>query len=219
MEQWNDRLKALMAKREMTAAALARATGVSQPGVKRWVDGEVAEPRYHDVMKICSAANVPHQWLMDGKGDMDASAEPASNVISIEVLDIKELVKEIHRKQDEIPEIKKLIVTKAWFRKHFAYHDEDAIKIVMAEGDSMGPDIADNDVVFVDIKDRLDVRDGVYAAIVQDRLHIKRLQVLPGRLAFISANPAFHSFEVAEDSNIRVHIIGRVVKSFRLTSY
>ena len=58
-------LKKLMIEREMTAADIARKTGMTQATLSRYINGKRI-PRLNSVIKIAKALNVPIELLLKG---------------------------------------------------------------------------------------------------------------------------------------------------------
>lgn len=58
-------LKKLMIEREMTAADIARKTGMTQATLSRYINGK-RTPNINSVIKIAKALNVPIELLMKG---------------------------------------------------------------------------------------------------------------------------------------------------------
>jgi transcriptional regulator with XRE-family HTH domain len=58
-------LKKLMIEREMTAADIARKTGMTQAALSRYINDKRI-PRLNSVIKIAKALNVPIELLMKG---------------------------------------------------------------------------------------------------------------------------------------------------------
>lgn len=58
-------LKKLMIEREMTAADIARKTGMTQATLSRYINGKRI-PNINSVIKIAKALNVPIELLMKG---------------------------------------------------------------------------------------------------------------------------------------------------------
>lgn len=219
MDTWNARLKEAMSKSDVSAADLARITGLSSAGIKKWIDGVTQEPRYTDVIKACSALSVAPSWLMEGKEQILASPDDQEAVV-IDRLDLRGSCGTGTLDWSDMPRVEKICVTQAWFKRKFAFYDPSHIKIITAAGDSMSPEIEDGDAVFIDVSDRDYIRDGIYAAFVDGELYIKRVQRTPGKLVFISSNQKYAPFEIsAESGDHDVRFLGRVIKSLELKSY
>lgn len=58
-------LKKLMIEREMTAADIARKTGITQAALSRYINDK-RNPRLNSVIKIAKALNVPIELLLKG---------------------------------------------------------------------------------------------------------------------------------------------------------
>lgn len=58
-------LKKLMIEREMTAADIARKSGMTQAALSRYINGK-RTPNLNSVIKIAKALNVPIELLMKG---------------------------------------------------------------------------------------------------------------------------------------------------------
>lgn len=218
MNTWNERLVFAMKKRGLIAADMTRRTGMSAPAVKKWMDGSTTNPRYDDVVRAARALDIDPNWLMYGNGAMDIV--PADQ-IELDMIDIKASCGSVgHINFEDIPAIKKILVNAAWFRQHFGFYNSKTIKIVAASGDSMTPEIDDGDVVFVDISDNISFRDGIYLILVDDEVFIKRIQRLVGhKIALVSANKAYRDIEINTDGQVQIHVLGRVVKSFKMRNH
>lgn len=218
MGSWNDRLREAMGKTDVTAADLARITGLSPAGIKKWVDGLTQEPRYTDVVKACSALGVAPSWLMEGKEQALATAD-APDAVVIERIDLHGSCGSGTPAWDAMPRIDRIYVTRSWFERMFAFYDPAHVKIITAAGNSMTPVIEDGDAAFIDIADKEYIRDGIYAAIIDGDLYIKRVRRSPGKLEFVSANPDYGQFEITANSGDHdVLFLGRVIKSLNLKS-
>lgn len=65
MSKFAMNLKKLMIEREMTAADIARKTGMTQAALSRYINDKRI-PRLNSVIKIAKALNVPIELLMKG---------------------------------------------------------------------------------------------------------------------------------------------------------
>ena len=63
MATFRERLIEIMRMRDITAAELARITGLSKPQISMWVNGKV-EARQKALGKLGRALNVSESWLM-----------------------------------------------------------------------------------------------------------------------------------------------------------
>lgn len=65
MSKFAMNLKKLMIEREMTAADIARKTGITQAALSRYINDK-RNPRLNSVIKIAKALNVPIELLLKG---------------------------------------------------------------------------------------------------------------------------------------------------------
>lgn len=65
MSKFTMNLKKLMIEREMTAADIARKTGMTQASLSRYINGKRI-PKINSVIKIAKALNVPIELLVKG---------------------------------------------------------------------------------------------------------------------------------------------------------
>nr|DAY72106.1 MAG TPA: Repressor protein CI [Caudoviricetes sp.] len=214
MTTWNDRLKIAMKKRGLIAADITRKVGLSGAAVKKWIDGVTLQPKYDDVIRVAGYLQVRPEWLMQGQGEMELAS---SSCVELELLDMKASCGPGNLNFEDYPAIKKILVTSEWFRRNFAFYNSKTIKMVMADGDSMSPEIEDGDVVFVDISDNINFRDGIYLLLVDGEVFIKRIQRMVGRkIALVSTNKAYRDIELSTDGQIEIKVLGRVVKNMKL---
>lgn len=65
MSKFAMNLKKIMIEREMTAADIARKTGMTQAALSRYINDK-RNPRLNSVIKIAKALNVPIELLLKG---------------------------------------------------------------------------------------------------------------------------------------------------------
>lgn len=85
------------------------------------------------------------------------------------------------------------------------------------KGDSMAPDICNNDIVIVRHQDDAESGDIVVATINGDEATCKRLRKYRGGIELVSINPSYKPFEFSNEEIMEkpVKIIGKVVESRR----
>lgn len=216
MTTWNDRLNQAMKDKGVNASQLARAMGISAPGMKKWVDGTTLQPKYADVMSACSVLGISPEWLMEGVDAPVATVSDGDDYAVIERVDIKGSCGFGCANWQDVPCIKQIQVSKAWFDYHFPNIKQENVKVITACGDSMVPLVHDNDAVFVNVGDKM-IREGVYAILMDGELYIKRLQRLPAHgLRLKSENPIYDPIDVLADSTIQVSVLGRVIKAMKV---
>ena len=89
--------------------------------------------------------------------------------------------------------------------------------LMRVSGDSMVPEIFDNDLVLLD-RGQTEINPGrLYAVGFEDAIYIKRIDKLPGKIVLNSVNPAYPpvSLDLRGDCADQFRVIGRVLWSGR----
>ena len=89
--------------------------------------------------------------------------------------------------------------------------------LMRVSGDSMVPEIFDNDLVLLD-KGQTEISPGrLYAVGFEDAIYIKRIDKIPGKIILHSVNPAYPpvSLDLRGDMADQFRVIGRVLWSGR----
>lgn len=89
--------------------------------------------------------------------------------------------------------------------------------LMRVSGDSMVPEIFDNDMVLLD-QGQTEITPGrLYAVGFEDAIYIKRIDKLPGKIILHSVNPAYPplSLDLRGDNAEQFRVIGRVLWSGR----
>lgn len=141
----------------------ARAVGVAQASLARWVKGE-ADPSRTNLIKIAEAANVSLEWLALGTQTISPKENEIANQDSF--LDDFELIPYYSIRasagygafNDGSAEPSRyLAFTREWLnRKRLNVKD---LVMISAVGDSMEPNIYDGDILLVDMSNKTP-RDG-----------------------------------------------------------
>ena len=95
------------------------------------------------------------------------------------------------------------------FRSDFLYRK--------GNGDSMQPEIMNNDVVLID-QSKTEIRLGrIFAVGFEEAIYLKRIDMLPGKIVLKSANPAYPPVEldIRDQQRDAFRVIGQVLWSGR----
>lgn len=89
--------------------------------------------------------------------------------------------------------------------------------LMRVSGDSMVPEIQDNDLVLLDQGQTEIVSGRLYAIGFEDAIYIKRIDLLPGQIVLHSTNPAYPpvTLDLSGDCAEQFRVIGRVLWSGR----
>jgi phage repressor protein C with HTH and peptisase S24 domain len=207
-EEFGTRLRLIM-QQFGSVADLARAVGVSDNAIYKWVTGR-GKPGMLSLVNLAKAAGVSVEWLATGKGQpakAKADGKPAAPA--------KRGSTEpgMHRAASAAdgpdPQAADYLNFNAdWLRRTLNAEAKDLV-LIEAVGDSMAPTIDEGDLVLADLRETRFKSDGIYVLDSGDDLSIKRVQrELDGKLTIRSDNPAYKPVTVAAES---VSLIGRVI--------
>lgn len=105
------------------------------------------------------------------------------------------------------------------FRSDFLYRkgNPDNMVLMRVSGDSMQPDILNNDVVLIDQSKRDILPGRIYAVGFEEAIYLKRIDMLPGKVILKSANPAYPPVEldIRDQQGDSFRVIGQVLWSGR----
>ena len=203
-----------------SASALARAAGISQSGLSRYLHG--GEPTRPVLIAIARAAGVNLLWLMTGEppkrageaNDNDGgSAQTASEHHEDEWLDVPLFNVRAGAGFGRLNHGES-IRTYLKFRKYSlrrAGLPLGSLAALQIEGDSMEPSLFHGDTVLVDLESTQPDSGGIFVVIYGDSLLAKRVQLRPdGGLRISSDNPVYKDEIVGPQQRDQVHIAGRV---------
>lgn len=105
------------------------------------------------------------------------------------------------------------------FRSDFLYRKgkPDSMVLMRVEGDSMQPEIMNNDVVLID-QSKTEIRLGrIFAVGFEEAIYLKRIDMLPGKIILKSVNPAYPPVEldIRDQQRDSFRVIGQVLWSGR----
>ena len=86
-------------------------------------------------------------------------------------------------------------------------------KVINVRGDSMCPTIEPGDLIFVDISINQFDGDGIYVFGFDDKIYVKRLQMIPDKLLVISDNQIYREWGITSENEHRFMVFGKVLIS------
>jgi phage repressor protein C with HTH and peptisase S24 domain len=194
-----------------SVADLAKAVGVSDNAIYKWVSGR-GQPGMTSLVNLAKAAGVSVEWLATGHGSAtlarldDASSRASANLVSMPNAFVPASALGASLKSTQLVDY--LGFRPDWLQRQFDI-DPDALALVEAHGDSMVPTIDDGDLVLVGRHQSVFRNDGLYVIASGDQLMPKRLQrQLDGAILIRSDNPAYESIRASAD---QVNLFGRVL--------
>ncbi|HDX1017342.1 TPA: helix-turn-helix transcriptional regulator [Pasteurella multocida] len=198
----------------------ARAVGVVQPSLVRWVKGE-ADTSRTNLIKIAEVTNVSVEWLLTGKGEMFKSAENTikknatsvsepSNVVmipsysSIQVsAGFGSFNDGVTKPDDYIPYPTSLL-QKLGVKPQFA-------AVFWANGTSMRPTIDDKDQMLVDLARKEIKGNNIYLVQSESSVWVKRIKMNWNSVELISDNQEeYKPIILSKDEAEKLQVIGLV---------
>jgi phage repressor protein C with HTH and peptisase S24 domain len=207
-EEFRRRLRLIM-QQFGSVADLARAVGVSDNAIYKWVSGR-GQPSMMSLVNLAKAAGVSVEWLATGRGASGRiRGEAASSAESSEHADH---VGRAVTTPPPSPQIVEYVRLRGDWLQRVLGADARAIAMVEAVGDSMAPTIDEGDVALTDLRENRFRYDGVYVIRSDNELAIKRIQRQPdGALLVRGDNPAYEPATVRPD---QLKLLGRVMWVF-----
>lgn len=95
----------------------------------------------------------------------------------------------------------------------FGGRTPDTVKVINVRGDSMADTIEPGDLIFVDISVNNFDGDGIYVFGFDDKIYVKRLQMIPDKLLVISDNPKYREWSIERENEDRFCVFGKVMIS------
>lgn len=205
-EDFRRRLRLIM-QQFGSVADLARAVGVSDNAIYKWVSGR-GQPSIVSLVNLASAARVSVEWLATGH-DLPAGAAGGGESAEYTYVPSGTIRGPGNR----------TTLQSAQLVAHLAFRTEwltqrlrvDPTKVIVVEvvGDSMSPTVDDGDLVLADLRESRFRHDGIYVLRSGADLSVKRVQRRPdGKLIIRSDNPAY---EPAIVTNENINIVGYVI--------
>lgn len=205
-EEFRRRLRLIM-QQFGSVADLARAVGVSDNAIYKWVSGR-GQPSMISLVNLARAARVSIEWLATGQ---EASkGDPQNTEAGDYVYMPRNSVRSpVGRGTVQSRQIVDYVALKTeWLSRRIGI-DPKSLILVEAVSDSMTPTIDEGDLVLVDLRDPRFRHDGIYVLRAGGDLSIKRIQRRPdGKLIIRSDNAAYEPAVVAADS---INVVGHAI--------
>lgn len=209
-EEFRRRLRLIM-QQFGSVADLARAVGVSDNAIYKWVSGR-GQPGMISLVNLAKAAGVSVEWLATGRGTAAKSRQESQTAVEpAEFVGVpSQAIRAIGgRSPIQSPQIVDYLSFRADWLNRVLNVDPRAIALIEAAGDAMAPTISEGDLVLCDLRDVRFRHDGIYVFRVGGTLAVKRMQrQIDGTLLVRSDNPAYEPIKVKPDE---VSLVGRVI--------
>lgn len=217
MSSFGERLKKV--RGGLTQAEFAALFGIPQVTLGNYERGR-NEPRFDFIKQVCSRFEINVEWLLFGTGDKKESMGhlPAQPSCDVDLIMIPMVEARLSAGQGSLQTDGNSERSYA-FRSDFLHRkgNPDNMVLMRVSGDSMQPEILNNDVVLLD-QSKTDILPGrIYAVGFEEAIYLKRVDMLPGKVILKSANPAYPPVEldIRDQQRDAFRVIGQVLWSGR----
>lgn len=224
-EKFSNRMKLIAEKSfKNNYSEFARAVGVAQASLARWVKGE-ADPSRMNLIKIADASGVNLEWLALGIGDMDETKplavkhdinlQASNDETFIEIEDCREVRLSagggaFNNGYEEITTTK---VERAWLQSRRLKAKDCAMFLV--SGESMYPTLKDGEEIIVDRSKRELTEGKIFVLNHNGSMLVKKVQFTYGGVELISDNPSYRPLKLDTEEANSLVVIGQVVRGYR----
>lgn len=194
----------------------ARAVGVAQASLSRWVKGE-ADPSRSNLVKIAEVANVGIEWLATGKENEQKPQQNTIEKVADEMISMIDSFFSINvsagfgsfnegvTQPDGQEPYSSELLQKLGVQAEYC-------GVFWAGGRSMHPTIADGDQMLVSFKHKEVRGNNIYLVQNGDSVWVKRVKVLWDGVELISDNKEeYEPIKITTDEAQNLQIIGQVV--------
>lgn len=224
-EKFSNRMKLIAEKSfKNNYSEFARAVGVAQASLARWVKGE-ADPSRMNLIKIADASGVNLEWLALGIGDMDETKplavkhdinlQASNDETFIEIEDCREVRLSAGGGafNNDYEEITTTKVERAWLQSRRLKAKDCAMFLV--SGESMYPTLKDGEEIIVDRSKRELTEGKIFVLNHNGSMLVKKVQFTYGGVELISDNPSYRPLKLDTEEANSLVVIGQVVRGYR----
>lgn len=213
-----DRLNTL----EWRESELARKSGVPRQTINKVTSGEIKSPRAEILEPMASALGVTIDWLVTGKELKSQQINMSSavttrqisnkNTIEIPQFDIEASMGAGKFPPDYQQPVITISVDKDFFiRQGINVTQSSKLSIITGIGDSMEGTFNDGDPVVINHEARSLIADGIYVFTLEEKLYLKRLQILPNCVRMISDNAKYPPYDIKGEELQQLVIHGKAL--------
>jgi phage repressor protein C with HTH and peptisase S24 domain len=222
-EDIGSRIRAARDAANLSQTALSRKVGVSATTIQNYESGKF--PKGEFAISLANALGCTLDWLLAGRGPMCNSTEDSFqgnrslggvrvNTEDTELIMVPMVKARLAAGSGSL-ETNGELHQRVAFRNVFLSRRGNPSEMVLMRvmGDSMEPEIKNNDTVLIDQSQTLPGPGQVFAVGIEDMVYLKMVDSLPGKIVLKSFNPAFPPIEVDARGDLAtgVRIIGHVV--------
>ncbi len=190
------------------------AAGITYTTLTRWKDG-TSDPKMSNILAFAKAANVSLDWLITGADISMALTMPEAvsneEYAYIPAYDIEASAGPGLFSDGAIEPSKYLAFRKRWIKAR--YLEVKSLSVIFTKGDSMEPTIPEDAIVVVDQSKTQPFDGKIYVIRIDERLFVKRVQLLPKGIRLISDNRFYDPIDISKNELVsnEVQICGQVI--------
>ncbi|MEB7713602.1 helix-turn-helix transcriptional regulator [Kluyvera cryocrescens] len=217
-----NRIRELRTAKGLKIADLAEAVGVDGANISRVETGKQKSFTEQSLSKYAEALGVSVAELFTPNGNgttvcKNSGSTPHigdDSVFRVEILDVSASAGGgFIQGSDVIDVIRSIEYNNERALSMFGGRTADQVKVINVRGDSMAETIEPGDLIFVDISVHEFDGDGIYVFGFDDKIYVKRLQMIPDQLLVISDNPKYREWAVDKSNEHRFYVFGKVMIS------
>lgn len=217
-----NRIRELRTAKGLKIADLAEAVGVDGANISRVETGKQKSFTEQSLSKYAEALGVsvaelftPNEngtTVCKNSGSMPHIGD--DSVFRVEILDVSASAGGgFIQGSDVIDVIRSIEYNNERALSMFGGRTADQVKVINVRGDSMAETIEPGDLIFVDISIHEFDGDGIYVFGFDDKIYVKRLQMIPDQLLVISDNPKYREWSIDKSNEHRFYVFGKVMIS------
>ncbi|HCC5979674.1 TPA: XRE family transcriptional regulator [Citrobacter freundii] len=217
-----NRIRELRTAKGLKIADLAEAVGVDGANISRLETGKQKSFTEQSLSKYAEALGVSVAELFTPSGNATTVYKNSvtaphigdDSVFRVEILDVSASAGGgFIQGSDVIDVIRSIEYNNERALSMFGGRAAEQVKVINVRGDSMAETIEPGDLIFVDISIHEFDGDGIYVFGFDDKIYVKRLQMIPDQLLVISDNPKYREWSVDKSNEHRFYVYGKVMIS------
>nr|DAK62796.1 MAG TPA: Repressor protein CI [Caudoviricetes sp.] len=190
--------------------------GVSRGSLSAYERDE-SQPSAEVLKEICTKYKVSANWLLFGGEELESLPKAPIDNVDLKLIPLVEA--RISAGQGSL-EVDRNSERSYAFRMDFLLRkgNPDAMVLMRVAGDSMQPEIMDNDVVLIDQSKKDIIPGKIFAVGFDDAIYLKRIDKQPGEVILKSVNEEAYppiSLDMRGDMAEFFRVIGKVIWSGR----
>lgn len=206
----------------MKIADLAEAIGVDSANISRLETGKQKQFTEQALNNIARSLSVEIADLFTSdaksntvyKNSVSEGVVQVKDIFRIEMLDVRASAGDgLFQGGDVIDVIHAIEYDNDKALSMFGGRPATHLKVINVQGDSMCPTIEPGDLIFVDISINQFDGDGIYVFGFDDKIYVKRLQMIPDKLLVISDNQIYREWGITSENEHRFMVFGKVLIS------